>query len=375
MRTLVFIIFFLGFRCCGSAQPIFNPAMLQGTGISHIEHPYYRKFKHRPAYNKQMVPPYLKADPSSPSENAYCLEYVYVKPLYLYKPELEHSTMDKYSRKKPQVNRSFRQALYDTTFLPLETLIERILFTKSTVCNSNYFQLSEVSFPFNTDSIISLEVITRLYQLPPDDSATVAEYSKSLEKAIQEAENHKPKKRRSCWFKRRKRLVVDSRPYMPVLEIAKLPMPDYDVDIPEPCDSIITETGLNVSPRQNFLNNGYYSWEPVVPCFDFAHSKSISKHHTRYYSTVLNPYTLKPYDPELLIGKKFREVVYNEMKALYEQLKSNGNKHPFNIHHYHPEQKRHFMWGLEKDRLIIYYGNEGEFSSYKKHYIPLNKFL
>ena len=62
------------------------------------------------------------------------------------------------------------------------------------------------------------------------------------------------------------------------------------------------------------------------------------------------------------------------MELQYNELQAMGIKHPFNLYHYRPQERRQFMWGLANDAVIIYYGNEGEFGAWFKHRIPFSRF-
>ncbi len=331
------------------------------SSLHVIEHPYYTKIKYSSPSVQISAPEYLVSDSR---KNAYCLEKIYVKPLYLYRP-LDYKTFR--SRNNLQINRKQRKATEDTTFLALESFIEATLFSKSIPCNKPYYSVSEVKFPFNHDSLVSLEITETLFRLPREDSIELAKYTKRLNKAIAKAE--KPSKKNIFrFFRGGNKVWVSDDPYPPNLEQKTLPMPDYDVDIPLQCDSL-----LNRQASRNYLNNGYSSWEAVEPCFDMHNLRNDIQ---EYYALVLNPYTMEPYDPEFLFGPKFREVVYNEILNEYKRLQGASQKidFPFNVNHYKPELRRQFTWGLDKRHVIIYYGNEGEFSAYQKLKIPLERF-
>tara|TARA_R110000868_G_scaffold304831_4_gene565974 strand:- start:1327 stop:3033 length:1707 start_codon:yes stop_codon:yes gene_type:complete len=331
------------------------------SSLHVIEHPYYTKFKYTSPSVHITAPLYMASDPR---RNAYCLEKIYVKPVYLYRP-LDYKSFK--NRSDLQLNRRRRKTTDDTTFLGLESFIEATLFSKSIPCNEPYYSVTEVKFPFNHDSLVSLEITETFFRLPRQDSLELAKYTKRLNKAIAKAE--KPAKKNVIrFFKRRNKIGVSNDPYQPKLNEPTLPMPDYDVEIPKQCDSLLIR-----QPSRNYLHNGYYSWEAVKPCYDMHNSNDDIQ---EYYALVVNPYTMEPYDPEVLFGPKFREVVYREILNEYHRLQEASQKidFPFNVHHYKPELRRRFTWGLDKKHVIIYYGNEGEFSAYQKLKIPLERF-
>jgi hypothetical protein len=331
------------------------------SSLHTIEHPYYTKIKYPSPSVLSSTPDYMASDPR---RNAYCMENIYVKPVYLYRP-LDYKSVR--NRRNLQVNRKRRKAIDDTTFLRLESFIEATLFSKSNQCNEPYYSVSEVDFPFNHDSIISLEITETFFRLPREDSLGLAKYTKRLNKAIAKAE--KPAKKNSItFFKRRNKVWSSNDPYQPKLNAQTLPMPNYDIDIPKQCDSLLIR-----QPSGNYLNNGYYSWEAVEPCLDTQNPQDDIQ---EYYALVLNPYTMNPHDPEVLFGPKFREVVYKEVQKEYNRLQALKQEidFPFNVHHYKPELKRQFIWGLDQRHVIIYYGNEGEFSAYQKLRIPHERF-
>lgn len=339
--------------------------------LNMIEHPFYKKIKYSSPKAKMMVPDYMKADTSNDEQQAYCIENTYVKPLYLYNENIEANGIVSVSRNNPSVNRRLRGATVDTTFLNLESYLEAILFSHKNHCNQPFYSVSQVDFPFNSDSIISIEVTERFYKLPPSDSLQLMKYKKELKKALEKADRP-PKKHffKSFFsiFKRKKMVKENNEPYMPKLELLMLPIPRYEVKIPNICDSL-----LYSQPSNNYLNNGYYSWEAVKPCYSVDDTSFFS---TKYFSTVLNPYTLQPYDPEKLFGPSFRKVVYNEIMKEYERIHL-SNEHlnfNFNEHQYRPDLKRHFRWGLAQNHVIIYYGDEGEFWAYRKLLIPFEYF-
>jgi hypothetical protein len=339
--------------------------------LKAIEHPFYKKIKYQSPIDQMMVPNYMKADSSNDEQKAYCIEHTYVKPLYLYSDNIEADGIVSISKNSPTVNRKLKGATDDTTFLSLESYLEALLFSKNNPCNQPFYSVSQVAFPFKADSLVSIEVTETFFKLPPADSMKLMEYNKELKKAIEKAERPPKKnflKSFFSFFNPNNKIEKDNQPYMPKLESLKLPMPDYEVNIPNICDSLIYS-----QPSKNYLNNGYYSWEAVDPCYNWNDSNYYS---INYFSMVLNPYTLQPYDPEELFGPNFREVVYTEIIKEYERIHSSHEylNFNFNVNHYRPEFKRRFMWGIDQEYVVIYFGNEGEFSAYRKLLIPYEKF-
>tara|TARA_R110002050_G_scaffold84581_4_gene180652 strand:- start:2655 stop:4307 length:1653 start_codon:yes stop_codon:yes gene_type:complete len=331
------------------------------SSLHVIEHPYHTKIKYTSPSVQISAPEYMDSDPR---RNAYCLEKIYVKPVYLYRP-MDYKSYR--NRNDIQINRKQRKATEDTTFLGLESFIEATLFAKSIPCNEAYYSVSEVNFPFNHDSLISIEITETLYRLPRKDSLELAKYIKRLNKAIAKAE--KPAEKNICrFFKRKKKVWISDDPYQPKLEEPTLPMPDYDVDIPQGCDSLLFRLH-----SRNYLNNGYFSWEAVKPCYDMHNPNDDVQ---EYYALVVNPYTMEAYDPDVLFGPKFKEVVYREILQEYSRLQGSNQKidFPFNPHYYKPELRRQISWGLDQRHVIIYYGNEGEFGAYRKLKIPHERF-
>ncbi|MFT6802751.1 MAG: hypothetical protein ACJA2N_001942 [Salibacteraceae bacterium] len=332
-----------------------------------IEHPFYKKIKYQTPYAHIMIPEYMEADESNYRQNAYCVEHSYVLPNYLYSPAEANQGSTHTSRSNPKVNRRCNGTTVDTTFLPLESYIEAALFSKSNLCNEPIYSVSQVNFPYNSDSMVSIELTERIYILPTADSLVMAKYTRDLHRAIEKAE--RPSKNNFFrFFKRRKKLEIDDKPFMPRTERLTLPIPDYEVEIPKNCDNFIYSQS-----SKNNLNNGYYSWEAVKPCYDVNDTNTYS---IRYTSMVVNPYTLQPYNPENLFGPRFREVVYVEIMKEHDKFKASVEEIDFNFNeqHYKPELERHFMWGLDQKHLIIYYGNEGEFQAYRKLLIPFELF-
>lgn len=369
---LIASILFSGF---GLSQSLSDSTLHADPAVRVLKHDYFKKFKHKPAH-LQLHPVYLNPEENDHREYIYCAENIYVKPLYLYDPKADSGTRDRITRKERPVNRRFRKVQSDTTFLALETQIEQMLFTQRQHCNSEWIKVVDVEFTLNTDSLVSLEFMYRHFELPAAEQRQMAEYRTALEEAIEAKEreriNAEKRSNRSRLRLRKrlpKRMVVDDRPYMPVVQIESLRMPEYDVNPPELCDSIL------FPEKNNYLSNGYSSWKAVKPCYDFDKCKPVDfRDSVQYTSLVLNPHTLRPLDPEVLLGENFRTIVYEEMMALYENL-GKKSENQFNEYHYKPELKRHFMWGLDRENLIIYYGNEGEFVAYQKHLIPLTRFL
>jgi hypothetical protein len=156
-----------------------------------------------------------------------------------------------------------------------------------------------------------------------------------------------------------------SLPVFPQTVYGNFPFDQFGVEIPSFCD----HPSENVS--QNYLDNGHSNWKQIDSCTFRADS---SWGHNEYISMVINPYTLQMYDPNELFGPDFRRIVYDEMTSLHDSLERSGSEYSFNIYHYQPELKRHFMWGLEGESVVIYYGNEGEFGADLKHYIRFDVF-
>lgn len=337
------------------------------SAIKTIEHPFYKKIKYLSPTARMRVPNYMKADPSNDQQKAYCLEHSYVKPLYLYREKTKKGAHLSIGRNNLPVNRKFRRSVSDSTFLGLESYLETLLFSKNNPCDQPFYSVSKVDFPLIADSIVSIEISERFYNLPPADSVQLMDYKKNLKKAVEKAERP-AKKNFFRFFKRKKKIRVDKRPYMRTVEVFTLPMPEYEVDIPKSHDSI-----LYSQPSYNNLNNGYYSWEAVEPFYNFDDTNIYS---IQYFSVVLNPYTLQPFDPEELFGPNYREVVYSEIMKEYERLHSSGENLNFNFNdkHYKPELKRNLNWGIDQENVIIYYGNEGEFWTYRKLLIPFEHF-
>lgn len=326
--------------------------------VAVAEHPWYTKVKYRSPVQQLAVPDYMAPDPDDDQQKVYCVEHVYVKPVCL------HTLGASYDPFVRSVNRRMSGAVIDTTFLALETLLEGWLFSQSLPCNWPVYTSASFSFPFNADSILSVEMKVEERLLPADDTEAVLRYSLELDRVEEKNKRKQNKHRRIS----RARFLKEApqAPLIPSASPPKLPLPNLEIEVPRACDSLLNESGTR------FLNNGYYSWEPVLPCYSMDSARVESVY---YRAIVLNPYTLEPYLPEQLFGEGFREVVYAEMELRYGQMQEEGSKHPFNLYHYLPQARRRIMWGLTNESVIIYYGNEGEFGAWYTHRIDLRRFV
>jgi|GEM_PF-3193625 len=317
-----------------------------GNVLHYQRHPYFKKYKHAPSSElglQRLYPEYMNPDTSLLTENPYCVENIFVRPVFLYP---KGQDVD-----RPQVNRRFTKYPWDTTFLALEQLLEGMLFSQSANCNQPLFLTVDVDFPFRSDSIVSVLITKRFGPLPAADFFALKAFNERL---VEIAENYQ-----------KKNPSTQLSLYTPQSGYGNFPFQNYDVEIPVFCDSMVSD------PPENYLHNGYESWHPVTPCFSIEHSKWL---HQEFISMVLNPYDLSPYDPESLFGPCFREVVYREMTSLHDSLRASGVHHPFNLHHYDPAEERMLMWGLDGKDVVIFYGNEGEFNALKQHRIPFRRF-
>ena len=318
-----------------------------GNVLNYRRHPYFKKYKHTadPKGFQRLYPPYLTPDTSSMTLNPYCVENIFVQPVYLYSEED--------ASYRPKVNRSWTMSGGDTAFLKLEEMIESILFTQQINCNAPFYLITEVDFPFRTDSLVSLLITKRYLPLPAKDFFAMKSFDNEL-KTVYEENSTNPKLKHFY-----------SLPVLPQTGYGNFPFDRFGVEIPSFCD----HPSENAS--QNYLDNGYTRWKPIDSC---TFTADTSWGHSEYISMVLNPYTLQMYNPEELFGPDFRQVVYNELSAVHDALERSESEYSFNLYHYRPELKRHFMWGLEGESVVIYYGNEGEYGAYQRHYIPMGLF-
>lgn len=322
------------------------------------EHPWYSKMKFTQPVEQMAVPDYMQADPEDERQHVHCVERVYVKPVHL------RSAQTKFDLSRMTVNNGMSVVKGDTTFLALEGLLESWLFTQSMPCNWPEYSASTFDFTYNADSVLSVQMTVQTRPLPAADAEQLRSYSGALERARQRYERQQKRSGRFR-FGRLFKATVKAGPPMPSAGPTALPLPELDVEVPVACDSVLPVV------QPNFLNNGYYSWQPVLPCYPMDALNVLSTH---YRAFVVNPYTLYPYDPEQLFGERFRAVVYAEMQAVYAERQAWGVSHPFNLNHYLPSAKRYFMWGLDTDSVIVYFGNEGEFNAWFMHRIPFSRF-
>jgi hypothetical protein len=85
-----------------------------------------------------------------------------------------------------------------------------------------------------------------------------------------------------------------------------------------------------------------------------------------YIGLVMKPGNAEPITIEELFGEAVLDSIYRHMLEIEKRYPENK----FNSYFYRPELKRHFLWGVNPEGLLIYYGNEGEFRAYYKTLIP-----
>lgn len=340
-----------------------NPSL---ASVFFSEYPVFKKIKYRPAIRQFQAPSFMVSPADVFQQYAYCVEHNYVRPLHLKAhPKTKYHPKRENQSDYNKIKGILRNKKEIQTFGDLEEYLNAILFSKYSSCNQAYYQSTTIHFPFNGDSIVSIEIRTKVFHLPKEDSLVLFEYNKALTKAIEKKENPSQKKLFS-WFRKEKKRPTVEVPFMPSPNSFELEMPNYDVEIPRSPDSIIG------SPKNiRTLNNGYFSWEAVIPYYDLSSPKMVKQ---EFYSIVLNPFTMEVFSLDSILGVNYRNIIYEEMEILYKELRAEADDHPFNLSHYIPNNKRQIMWGLENENLLIYYGNEGEFSALKKHPIPIEKF-
>mgnify|MGYP005751740733 FL=1 len=228
----------------------------------------------------------------------------------------------------------------DTSFMELEIWVnEALIQNKPVRCNTNHLVYSHVEFPVISDSLVSLVIYRENLPLLPKDKLEMDRYRIELENR---GSQNKELQKRIEGGKKSKRK-----------RFQKVDFPDLSF----------------VDPTKRVYWDLEEVWQPVDSCTQIAgipiQNDSIPS--MTMFPGVFNPYTMRPYSIEELFGPEIRAYIYKEM---LEVERAYPERH-FNIHQYKPENQRSFLWGLSKDGLMIYYGNEGEFGGYYRHEIPL----
>jgi hypothetical protein len=319
-----------------------------------------KKVKYNPAYKTLVAPTFMQTE-GRESDYFYCVQGIYVRHIQASMQWGTKGDPNPKLRWHPAYNLGHETDSVQEAF---NEFINTVVLQVDHPCNADYFSVLTPSITWNSDSLMSLQVKTVRYKMSESASEELEQYRKKYEKA-QLNTNDRNKKRMGFiarWKFRRQ--MKNPPPFMPKLELEKLPMPEYDLDVPRWC----TEPPKYVSsyPTGNRWNNGYWSWEKSEICGSTESSNRIPRvDSVTYRSIVFNPYTLEVVDPFSLFGEDLRQTIYSHMKELDE-----AGKTEFNIHQYLPENGRGFLWGLSPDGIIIYYGNEGEWEGWFKTVVP-----